>query len=841
MRLSRWKKFAPHLIIMATIIAIAVPTLGSHALNELNPYLALSEELAKPEAIVADHMEIVDRTYVNDDPSKGWETVTWAFKLEITNRGDEDIILPAANVTLYYLDDILGKGYISEKHEIAAGKSKMIDLYMVMENNRISKTWFTGLILGNPLDLTAIFEPYILVDGPDEEPFLPLSMVQELEFSFPHTSRGPAPFIHSIIRSPVSVNHPVSVSVSATDEGTGISNRTYIYYSIDDGISWDKSLLIGGEWSNKYKFHLDENGIPVGLLGGYYPIRSTLQEETYEGEIPGFPSGTSVLFKVYLEDYAGNYEHEKTANWVESQTYSYIVPSAGEVPKFTAEFKETIEPSSTEKFFDYLELNGINLQNYLYLNDVNSWTILPKLADISKFFYEHDIDASYCLGILNIDFDKGAEIMADSGISSGYMLKLFGVSIDDFFDFVVEHIFLPTKHDLAKQASDIFRGISIIDDIEGYYPWSTETPWTSNVSKHDDELEFILRKYINIGKDRVGVYKLRWNTTGPATLGRDFSSNPIDLSNRNFLTFYLDYPVADYQKLNGNLSVILTDNNGRTMTSNRIVFENDGSTISPTVPLQQITLELNSRHFTIDQGFNFGAIHKMNFTYSGTLKVKMFFDYISAYSSRAYVVHQSLTYDFELTHKEINNFLFGIWTGELLLPGIFWGTNANLNNILFKPDYLVTDFSIDSRRTGGWNFLHLMATDNGTLTSETDELGEFGQLNQHMTAANLILSDRNITIVEVGAGSSWYLVLGECAAINFFERLCTLVGTEIVKFDEEPLNKEEIYPYTQNVATLMVYIPLGAVAALAIILRVREHRYKTKAKKIRTKYKKIGK
>ncbi|MFX1452247.1 MAG: hypothetical protein ACFFCM_15525, partial [Promethearchaeota archaeon] len=819
----------------------AVPTLGSQALNELSPYLALSEELAKPEAIVADHMEIVDRTYVDDDPVKGWETVTWEFLLKVTNRGDEEIILPAANVTLYYLDGVLGKGFISDKYEIEAGKSKMVNLYLIMENNRLSKTWFTALLLGEPLDLTAVFEPFILTEGENEQPFLPLNMVQELEFSFPRQSRGPAPFIHSITRYHVGSNQPVKISVSASDEGTGISNRTYIYYSIDGGSSWDKSLLIGGEWSNKYNFHYDEYGRPTGLLDGYYPIRSTLQPETYEGEIPGFSPGTSVLFKVYLEDYAGNHEHKKTANWVESQIYSYIVPSAGALPEFTAEFQQITEPSSTDKFFNYLELNGINIQNYLYINGIESNYLLNRMHLISEFFYYNDIDASYCFGMLNIDTEKGYEIMADSGISSGYLLQVFGLSIDDFFDYLVEHVFLPTKHDLAKQAGRILNEMNVIDELE----LLSIPSWKPENSSDTATAEFLAGpKRKNIGKDRVGDYMLKWwiKTGGPSSIGRDFSSNPIDLKKSDFLTFYLDYPVAQYERINGNISVILIDDKGRTMTSKQITFENDGSQLSQTIPLQQITLELNSKDFTKEPGFALRKIHQINFTYSGIENVQIFLDYISAYSSRAYNVHQYLMYDFGLSGLNMKKFLFGR-PETYFEPAAFWSIAANLMMTSFQPDDIITDWSLKQyrkevyKRTAAWNFLDLVATDNGTLSLENGILGDLGVLNNHMTAANLIIEDR---VMIVGQPYPAITFLNR-SSINFYETLCLLLDTKIVVFDEEPIDKEDIYPYTQNVGMLMVYVPLGAVGALAIVLRVRQQRYKTKIKKIHTKYKKIGK
>ena len=178
---------------------------------------------------------------------------------------------------------------------------------------------------------------YIVLEGQNDEPMLPIIYSIGLDFPFPSASRGPPPFIHSITRGPVSRNNNVTISVSASDEGTGISDRTYIYYSINGGASWDQVLLTGGTWWNSYL------GEPLGL---YYPILSSIEPETYEGEIPGFPAGTEVLFKVYLEDYAANVDHVDKGNWLWSQTYSYIVPGIGELAEVTKQFNQKTEKAS---------------------------------------------------------------------------------------------------------------------------------------------------------------------------------------------------------------------------------------------------------------------------------------------------------------------------------------------------------------------------------------------------------------------------------------------------------------------------------------------------------------
>jgi len=74
---------------------------------------------------------------------------------------------------------------------------------------------------------------------------------------------------------------------------------------------------------------------------------------------------------------------------------------------------------------------------------------------------------------------------------------------------------------------------------------------------------------------------------------------------------------------------------------------------------------------------------------------------------------------------------------------------------------------------------------------------------------------------------------------NFYEKLCEILDTEIEEPDDDYVESEDIYPYTQNVGMLMVYIPLGGIVALATVVKVR--RYRTgkkieKIEKIRKKY-----
>ena len=879
MRLSRWKKFAPHLIIATALIATVVPTLGAHLLNELTPYLNLTSVTAKPESVELESMEIVDKKYEkyavdyvnysssskkiqvkyniweiegiylqNDYGKKGapnyynselvlakdktidlsraplpgsglipvvveyyireWTEITWALGLKVNNRGDDTIIFPRANLTLNFLEDNLAKGWISREYEIKGHESKMIKAYLVMKNDRFFETFLCALLLGEPLDLKLGLEAYILAEGLNDEPLVPIVYPVDMDFSMPELSRGPAPFIHSITRAHVSANQPVKISVSGSDEGTGISNRTYIYYSIDGGASWESVLLTGGEWWNEYA------GVPfksseelIGRGHNRFPIRSTIEPETYEGEIPSFSAGTQVLFKVYLEDYAANINHVDKGNWVWSQTYSYVVPGSGELPEFTVEFKKSTEESLSKKLDKYLELNGFIQDYYLKTQGVNSnLYVTEKLPDISDFLYKNDVDSSYAIEMLLLDMNKATDILADSGVARGSLLDVFGLSFKDLFAYIVDNIFLPTKQetDLGDIAKHRFEEIRIINAIEGAAPgWSTWPSGTVITTSHN--------LYIPDNNDPIGQRSLKWTVSAPANL----SYNPnvlIDLSKNDLISFYLDYD--NYKFLNENLSVTLIDNNGREMTSKQIYFE---ETAFET--WQEITLPLAL--FTKDTGFNLEAIDQINFTYSGTEVVDIHIDYIMAYSMESYALHQYITRELRVKTKSGGIYLPSFEYFLYFYQGTGYGTDPPLPSSTEDP--IMPDFAIEwvagapqhSRYTSGWYFLKLVGT-NGTF-----EYPYGPDPNHHICGAATFLQ-------YVGFS-------------NGYKKLCELFGVEFDEFDEEAFTKEEIYPYTQTLATFMVYIPLGAVAALAIVLKVRQHRYKTKVKKIRNKYTKIGK
>ncbi|MFX0188481.1 MAG: hypothetical protein ACFE8A_12195 [Candidatus Hodarchaeota archaeon] len=733
---------------------------------------------------------------------KDWTTLTWLLGLEFDNRGDETIIVPRANLTLNFLEETLGEGWIPKEYEIKGHSRKMVDAYLVMENDRETATFITAVLAGEPIEFKLGFEAYILAEDQNGEPMLPVVYTVELDFPFPSTTRGPFPFIHSITRSPVSPNQPVTISVNASDEGTGISNRTYLYYSINQGATWDRVDMTGGTWWGSYL------GTP---LGGYFPIPSTTGEEKFEGEIPASANkpGREILFKVYIEDYADDVDHEGKGNWIWSQVYSYVVPGAGELPAETKTFQKSTEKAFFSKFLDFIELNGLILSHFLFLRGITTDALIPLLPSMGEFFYDNDIDSSYILAMIIVHFDFGVDIMSDSGVSVGYLLELFGVDFQDIFEYLIDHAFLPLDlrpdQSLHTVASDYFEEITLVDTLTTY----TIPLWNSTANGTVQEET---SNVLNINGEKIGSASLNWALSGPAILSSNYSLltqlfGPIDLSKNHLIDFYIDYD--NYTRLNGNLAMTLIDGNNRTMTSSQISF---GETASGT--FQEINIPLSE--FTQEPGFNIADIHNITFTYSGNEAVNVYIDYISAYSTRAYNYHVYFTNTIAIRNNAATN------SFKAFLNNIFQGMGANLNPMARSWDPIIPDWgsigypsaivTVPGDRMPSYNFVHLLST-NGTY-NYIDGPGP----NHHMVAAELLLE-------YVGVADP-------------YRTMCSMFGIEIEP-PPDAFTKAEIYPYTNNLGKYMVYIPFAGVAALAIVLQTRRYLSKKKGIGIREKYKKI--
>jgi hypothetical protein len=74
-----------------------------------------------------------------------WTTMTWVLGLEFDNRGDDTIVVPRANLTLNFLEETLGEGWISKEYKIKGHSSKEVKAYLVMENDRETATFITAV------------------------------------------------------------------------------------------------------------------------------------------------------------------------------------------------------------------------------------------------------------------------------------------------------------------------------------------------------------------------------------------------------------------------------------------------------------------------------------------------------------------------------------------------------------------------------------------------------------------------------------------------------------------------------------------------------------------------
>jgi len=780
-------KILSFIIVLGVICAIGIP-FAIYAIDELNPYLNMTTAMEKPGSMEFDSMRIAEVNYKNDDPNQDWESVTLELNLIFRNKLEENIIVPKANMTLNYLGDKLGNGWISKDYEVSAGGKETVVAYLEVNNDRIWSAFLSAILLGKPLELKADFEAFILIDDPNGDELFPINFPTQLDFPFPSSGSGIPPFIWSIERSEVVANQPVSISVKATDKGAGISNRTYIYFSINGGVIWNQTSLFGPAWIMYYE---------DTLLSNIFPINSTKEQQVYTGEIPGFSPGTHVLFKIYLEDYAGNVEHLKQANWVESQVYSYVVPGTPIIlPKMLEEFSQSLEDTFLDKFLNYLEDYGIHIDHYLFLNGLTMNTMLEKVLNMANYWYAHDIDSDYATPLLLTDMGFAVGILGDSGVSAGELLHLLSVDFDHFWNYVAHHIYLPSNKDLPtdKDLQELgklrLNDIKIVDDIEGIIESQWDTSKSGNITGDSNNL-------LSLNGEEIGSKSLNWTINTPENIFNNFSSNPIALIQDNIFSFYLDYESEFYDELNNNLSLSFKDNQGKIIFSKRFQFEN-----SSLGDWQEIVLMLNSRDFSIEPGFNFNNIIEVNFTYYSNSPTNVLIDYVTEYSFYTFEQHQKFVNGFCVTNSMIQNFLY------YTFQNYEYAEDLPLVGTIYAPIIPTTQWDTNSNRTSFYNFLDLIATNDPEYTHTLYQLIP----NHHLMAANLFLEWLNLTY--------------------FYEELLTILGAEVITVDG-PIDKEEIYPYTQTILTLMIYLALGVVSTYVGITK--SYAYLSKNAKIKSK------
>ena len=223
-----------------------------------------------------------------------WSSVIWALDLRINNTSGGKMRVPAANVSV----GNIGSGWIPHSTDIEEGKIGIVRGFLKVSNDRYFHDFLTAILYGLPFDLSAELEAYAMIDYVwIRMPLFGLKI--NLPFDFPidapsSSGKGNPPEMFEIGRSSVTANTAVNVNVTAKDKGAGISNRTYIRASTDNGISWYNYTLFGPAWDNQ-----TESG---GALGGIFPYNSTRSPQLYQGALPGFPATTRVLWKIYLEE-----------------------------------------------------------------------------------------------------------------------------------------------------------------------------------------------------------------------------------------------------------------------------------------------------------------------------------------------------------------------------------------------------------------------------------------------------------------------------------------------------------------------------------------------------------
>lgn len=671
---------------------------------------------------------------------KNWTYCIFQIDLALTNKYDKEMILPAANFTLNFLADLLGTGWISQDYSIAPKSTVSIPAYLRIKNSRFFETFLTAMLMGYPLDLKANFEAFIRINGLLYNlPFFQITFPTTLNFPLPTSEGGAPPYITFVNRSSVSANQPVTITINASDAGTGISNRTYLRYSIDNGIIWNNVTMTGGLWVNTYL---------TSFFTNYYPIPSTEGNETYQAQIPGFPAGQTVLFKIYLEDYAGNVDHVKIANWMESEIYTYTVPSSTPLPEFTETLIPVVGSSFFTTFFNYLAAKGLNLDNFLVSQGIDVFpdlTLLTKLGEMSDFFYAHDVDIDYMLGLFFVSFNKAVSIMEDSGVSIGDLISIFGIDFKILGDFLIDSLQLPLNDDLTTLAGEMFQRIVLLDDMDG-----NVTNWVLDASGTVSGSPSIK---LTINGENIGSKSLNWTVTGPENLTYNYGNNIISTAVNNVFSFWINQ--SNYIALNNYLSINLIDTQNISIQSRVISFTADSDRT-----WQEISLFLNSTDFTIPTGFNFSTIQKVQISYNGSSIAKIYLDDLGIYSPTAYNAQAYFLYDLKLTNLQINEFLlysFVDINAEAIIPDIDWIANDN--------------------RTSYWNYLSLLATGNDT--------------NSHSTAANMLLAEMGVP--------------------NSYNRLVGSVTGQIIPAGAAIMTTD-LYPYTSAILTILLYLGLAYVA-----------------------------
>ena len=456
---SNWKTKLAFLSVLSVFL---VPVVAA-SVEDLAPFANFLPIYQDPSLATVDGLIFIDREF---DENGDWTEVTVRLDLKITNPSPTPLKVPPASVAANYLDGRLANGWIAEEIIIGGHKTGIVPIIAKIPNGKYFNAFMTALFMGGPLNLFAVMTPYIMVDGLLGEPLWGAQATISLDLPVPTHIVGTPPAFHTITRGQVIAGNDVPITISASDVGTGISNRTYIYYSTDDGENWDRTPLTGPEWFREY------NGIDIGA---YYPIASSdpFDPQTYTGAIPSTVNqlGNKVSYYVYMEDYAGNWEHEDRGNYVMSDIYTYTV-EASPLGEDYIDFNYEYEKPLIFRFVDYLEENGINLLHVMYEFGIEALDLAPLFGSLVESLYQYDVDGSYVVGMILDDLIKAANIVADSGLGFGVLIKMIGEELgftfEDLMDFAIKRIFLPANGDLNELAAETLTAPNY-GELENYF------------------------------------------------------------------------------------------------------------------------------------------------------------------------------------------------------------------------------------------------------------------------------------------------------------------------------------------------------------------------------------
>ena len=464
--MGRYSSWWSRLLIIGIVAAVITPV-GIYAVPQLTPTLNTMEFYQDPS-----NTEVRDMIFIASDADLNGKWTWCVNRLDIAfkNPLDKTLSIPKSDVSVKYFGGRLGDGYIADQYTIDPYETKIVSMYLKTYNvgqqaelfSRFLKAQFWGQDLTLNVDINA----YVLINGILDEPLIGLKFPMTIKNPLPFGLHGWAPIIQSITTGVVQNNQPVTITFNASDPGAGISNRVYLYYRLNGIGNWDNKSVYDGVVQVNNPYWTDTF---MGLSQAKpFPIPSSYPDSpvTFTANLPAQAAGTKVEYYIYIEDWAGNWQHEKQANYVDSDVMTYTVTS-GTIGANTTTYDASWEDPFIIRYLDYLDTHGTNLQHYLYTLGIDMLGLLPLINTFSETLFSLNVDMDYILALLTTDFIKSLRVMADSGVPPGIMMKilgdLFGFTFDDMVGYILPRIWFPFPGDnnASALADKILKGEDI--------------------------------------------------------------------------------------------------------------------------------------------------------------------------------------------------------------------------------------------------------------------------------------------------------------------------------------------------------------------------------------------